>query len=92
VKPVVTGNVQSGNLRYISGNVLTGTKIGEGGYLGYYDSQITVIPEGDYYEFFGWAAPGANKLSFSKTFLSRLLPKKAYRPDTNIMAVREPLL
>lgn len=83
VKPVVKGNVQSGNLRYISGNVLTGTKIGEGGYLGYYDSQITVIPEGDYYEFFGWAAPGANKLSFSNTFLSGLLPKKAYRPDTN---------
>jgi len=81
--PVVNGNVRDGKLRYISGNVLTGTKISADGYLGYYDSQITVIPEGDYYEFFGWALPGADKLSFSKTFVSSLFPKKQYRLDTN---------
>jgi Na+-transporting NADH:ubiquinone oxidoreductase subunit A len=77
------GNVNAVNLRYISGNVLTGTKIEEKGYLGYYDSQVTVIPEGDHFEFFGWAAPGANKLSFSRTFLSGLFPEKVYKPDTN---------
>ena len=58
VTQLVSGNVKAGNLRYISGNVLTGTKISPDGFLGYYDSQITVIPEGNYYEFFGWAAPG----------------------------------
>jgi Na+-transporting NADH:ubiquinone oxidoreductase subunit A len=84
VAPIVKGNVQPGNLRFISGNVLTGTKITGDGYLGYYDSQVTVIPEGDYYEFFGWAAPGVKKFSFSKTFLSKLLPAKNYRLDTNL--------
>jgi len=84
VSAIVKENVRPGNQRYISGNVLTGTKLSADGYLGYYDSQITVIPEGDYYEFFGWAAPGADKLSFSRTFLSVLLPRKSYIPDTNI--------
>jgi Na+-transporting NADH:ubiquinone oxidoreductase subunit A len=63
---------------------LTGTKIESTGYLGYYDSQITVIPEGDYFEFFGWIKPGINKFSFSKTFLSRLFPRKNYNLDTNL--------
>jgi len=83
VSPVVNGNVRMGNLRYISGNVLTGTKIASDGYLGYYDSQVTVIPEGDYFEFFGWAAPGLDKFSFSRTFASSLFPKRNYRLDTN---------
>ncbi len=84
VAPVVKDNVRPGNHRYISGNVLTGTKIKNDGYLGYYDSQITVIPEGNYHEFFGWASPGIKKFSFSKTFLSSLFPQKSYRFDTNL--------
>jgi Na+-transporting NADH:ubiquinone oxidoreductase subunit A len=84
VTPVVTGNIKPGNQRYISGNVLTGTKISPDGFLGYYDSQITVIPEGNYYEFFGWANPGINKYSFSRTFLSSLLPGRSYKLDTNM--------
>ena len=83
IAPVVKNNVKEGNLRYISGNVLTGSKIEPEGFVGYYDSHVTVIPEGDYYEFFGWAKPGADKFSFSKTFLSSLLPQKSYRLDTN---------
>jgi Na+-transporting NADH:ubiquinone oxidoreductase subunit A len=84
ISPLVDNNVKSGHLRYISGNVLTGTMIDSGGYLGYYDSQVTVIPEGDYFEFFGWMKPGINKFSFSKTFASSLIPKKSYNLDTNI--------
>ena len=34
--------------RIISGNVLTGSTVEANGYLGYYDNQITVIPEGNY--------------------------------------------
>jgi len=83
IAELVKNNVMEGNLRYISGNVLTGTHIQPDGYLGYYDSQVTVIPEGDYYEFFGWVLPGLNKFSFSKTYASSLLPKKSYNLDTN---------
>jgi Na+-transporting NADH:ubiquinone oxidoreductase subunit A len=83
VKACTDGNIKTGNVRYISGNILTGTRINNEGFLGYYDSQLTVIPEGDYFEFFGWAVPGVGKLSFSRTFASAFLPKKKYRPDTN---------
>lgn len=75
---------QEVNERYISGNVLTGTKVEKENYLGFYHSQITVIPEGDTFEFFGWATPGLNKFSASKTFLSSLLPKKEYTMTANI--------
>jgi Na+-transporting NADH:ubiquinone oxidoreductase subunit A len=84
ISPLVKDNVSEGNLRYISGNVLSGTGISHNGYLGYYDSQITVIPEGDYYEFFGWLKPGFKKFSFSRTFASSIIPSRSYRLDTNL--------
>jgi Na+-transporting NADH:ubiquinone oxidoreductase subunit A len=84
IDSIVRENVRQGKLRYISGNVLTGTRIEPEGYLGYYDSQVTVIPEGNYYEFFGWMMPGLNKFSFSKTFASSILPRKSYSLDTNL--------
>ncbi len=84
VSSLIKNNVNTGNLRYISGNVLTGTSIGPDGYVGYYDSQVTVIPEGDYFEFFGWMMPGLKKFSFSRTFASSLIPSKGYRFDTNL--------
>jgi Na+-transporting NADH:ubiquinone oxidoreductase subunit A len=83
VYPLLKDNVKQVKSRYISGNVLTGTKIDADGYLGFYDSQITVIPEGDYFEFFGWMMPGVDKFSFYKTFASKLFPKKEYDLDTN---------
>lgn len=72
-----------GAQRIISGNVLTGTKVEADGFLGYYDNQITVIPEGNYYEFMGWGAPGFNKFSASRLFPSFLCPRKKYNLDTN---------
>ena len=72
------------SLRYISGNVLNGTKIVHDGYLGFYHNQVTVIPEGDDYEFFGWALPGLNKFSVSRSFFSWLMPSKKYRLNANI--------
>jgi Na+-transporting NADH:ubiquinone oxidoreductase subunit A len=92
IAPLLAGNIKQGNLRYISGNVLTGLKIRNDGYLGFYDDQFTVIPEGDYSEFFGWAAPGTDKFSFSNTFLSGLLPRKKYRLDTNLHGAERALV
>lgn len=81
---MVSGNVNEGNNRYISGNVLTGQKIEKDGFTGFYNSMITVIPEGDYYEFFGWLLPGFNKFSVSGTYVSWLFPNRKYRLDTNL--------
>jgi Na+-transporting NADH:ubiquinone oxidoreductase subunit A len=84
IAPIVRDNIKPGRLRFISGNVLTGTKIESDGYVGYYDSMVSVIPEGDYFEFFGWAKPGLNKFSFSRTFASKFLPGKVFKLDTNM--------
>ena len=70
--------------RYISGNVLTGTEINTDGYLCFYDNLISVIPEGDHYEFFGWAKLFRPKVySASHAYLSFLTPNKKYALDTN---------
>ena len=71
-------------LRFISGNVLTGQKIVSDGFLGFYDNMVSVIPEGNYYEFMGWMTPGFKKYSFSSSFLSKLMPPKKYSLDTNL--------
>lgn len=84
IVPYVANNVEEGKLRYISGNVLTGTTVGKDGYIGSYDSQITVIPEGDQGEFLGWATPGLHKFSVSKSFFSWLCPKKEYALNANL--------
>lgn len=70
--------------RIISGNVLTGTRVKPQHYLGFYDNLVSVIPEGDEYEFFGWASPGFDKFSASKAFLSKLFPKKEYTLNANL--------
>ncbi|MGP1514478.1 MAG: Na(+)-translocating NADH-quinone reductase subunit A [Bacteroidales bacterium] len=84
---LVDNNVSDKHLRYISGNVLTGTRIEKDGYLGYYDNQITVIEEGDYKEGLGWMKPGLRKFSISKTFLkgfSAFYSKRPVHIDSNV--------
>lgn len=81
---ILKGSLGEGNLRIISGNVLTGKKISQEGSFGFYDNMVTVIPEGDYNEFFGWATPGLKKFSYWRTFLSKLMPGREYRMDTNM--------
>ena len=81
---ILGGNIVAGaHARYISGNVLTGRNVGAEGYLGYYANQITVIPEGDEYEFLGWAMPRFNKFSVSRAYFSWLCPNRKYNLDTN---------
>lgn len=84
VSGILKGNLGEGNLRIISGNVLTGKKISPEGSFGFYDNMVTVIPEGDYHEFFGWATPGLKKFSYWRTFVSKLLPAREYMMDTNM--------
>ncbi len=84
VEDLLSRQIKNQNVRIISGNVLTGTKINKKGFLSYYDNLISVIPEGNYYELFGWALPGLKKFSPSATFFSWLHPKKEVVLDTNL--------
>ncbi len=85
INKIIANNLQSDHVRVISGNVLTGEKISSDGYLGFYDHQVTVIPEGDHYEMFGWVLPTFKKLSFYRALglTSFLNPKKEYALTTN---------
>jgi len=72
------------NVRIISGNILSGKHIKPDGNLDYYSNTVTVIPEGDDYELFGWNKPVFNKISSSRALtFSWLFPKKKYNLDTN---------
>lgn len=87
VTVIVNDNLESENVRVISGNALTGEKIDRNSYLGFYDSQITVLPEGDQYKFFltkGWLGPGFDKYSSHMLFPTWLMKNKKYRLDTNM--------
>ncbi len=79
-------------LRFISGDVLSGEKIELDGFVGYYDDQVTVIPEGDKPELFGWLIPKPDKFSVSRTFFSFLMPWKKYRHNTNIRSGERPFV
>ncbi|WP_347373021.1 Na(+)-translocating NADH-quinone reductase subunit A [Aequorivita sp. Q41] len=70
--------------RVINGDVLTGRKISPKGHLGFYNNVVTVIPEGDDYELFGWNKPVFNKMSTSRALtFSWLSPNKKYDLNTN---------
>tara|TARA_R110000868_G_scaffold22400_9_gene91915 strand:+ start:1266 stop:2687 length:1422 start_codon:yes stop_codon:yes gene_type:complete len=78
------GVAKDGNDRIISGNVLSGKQVKPDGNLDYYSNVISVIPEGDDYEFFGWNKPIFNKISTSRALtFSWLTPKKKYDLNTN---------
>ena len=83
---VFAGNVSTGkNLRYISGNVLTGKQITANGFLGAFHSQVTVIPEGDdVHEMLGWIMPRFDQFSTSHSYFSWLMGKKEYTLDARV--------
>lgn len=78
------GNVTEGiSIRYISGNPLTGRKINKDGVLRAYNSQVTVIPEGDdVHEAFGWASFSPKRYSAGGTYINM---KKKYRMDARTL-------
>ena len=87
INSLTSDNVQFDDTRLISGNVLTGSKVANDGHLGFYDTTVCAIPEGNHKKFFltdGWLSPGFSSFSMSRAFPSWLMPKKTYNLDTNL--------
>jgi Na+-transporting NADH:ubiquinone oxidoreductase subunit A len=85
IADLVSGKIAGDNVRIISGDVLTGTKVKMDGNLGFLSNTVTVIPEGNVFRMFGWmpfASPSVH--SASRTGLSWLMPGKKYAPNTNL--------
>jgi len=89
---IADGGLKAGENRIISGNILTGYQIPPGGYIGFYDAQVTVVPEGGEFEFMGWLAPGFNKFSMSRTFFSWMTPNKKHDLNTNLHGEERPFV
>ena len=81
-----------GDVRVISGDVLSGEAVGREGFLGFYHNQVSVIKEGKYFEMFGWANPiRGRKFSFSRAYPA-FLRRKKYAMDTNENGGERPFL
>ena len=87
----IVGKV-AGNVRIISGNVLTGVKTEADGYLAAGADMLTLIPEGDKYELLGWAMPRMHRFSVSRAYFSWLCPQKKYNLDTNLNGGERPFV
>ena len=75
--------IMPGEVRVISGSVLTGTKAtGPHAYLGRYHLQVSVLREGREKDFLGWAMPGKNKFSVTRSFLGHLFKGQLFNMTT----------
>jgi len=85
IKKFLENNLKNDHVRCISGNVLTGTRIDKDGHIGFFDHVVSVIPEGDQFEFLGWIKPSASKLSFGRAWglFSFLKAKSEFVLDSN---------
>lgn len=91
----IKDNVKSENVRYITGNVLTGEQIQADECLGFYHNTFTVIPDGDDFVFMGSFAPDKKRLSFHKAIglLSFLNNKNhEYAPSANMNGEHRPFV
>jgi Na+-transporting NADH:ubiquinone oxidoreductase subunit A len=83
---LVQGNIINKELRYISGDALTGRDVGKDGHLCFYDSTVTLIPESVDGDFIGWMLPGLTKESSYRVFLSGMpfMKNKRFAADTKL--------
>lgn len=83
----VLNQFEAKNWRIISGSVLNGhnTKEESGAmdYLSRYHYQISIIPEGDIRELFGWLKPGLKKFSITGAYLSKFFGARRFNINTN---------
>lgn len=83
VESFLKDNLTNETVRVVSGDVLSGKQIEANGYLGFYDDQLTVLEEGDYYEMFGWLLPLSPRPSVSGTYPNGLFKGFKFKANTN---------
>ncbi len=80
----VADKLASDNVRIINGNPLTGIAVKTTDSIGFYNNEVTILPEGNQYRFLGWMPFKDNFIhSVSRTSLS-FLSNKEYTLNTNL--------
>ncbi len=83
LEELTDNELMPGEVRVISGSVLSGTEAsGPHAFLGRYHQQVSVLREGRDKELFGWAMPGKNKFSVTRSFLSHLFKGQLFNMTT----------
>lgn len=80
---LLAGEVASGQVRVISGSVLSGHRAaGPLAWLGRYHDQLTLIAENRDREFLHWMRPGASKYSSERAYAGHLLHRDGFALTT----------
>ncbi len=83
ISELVAGEIVGSAVRVVSGSVLSGHRAaGWAAWLGRYDSQITVLPEGCPREFLSFMRPGIGKYSATRSFVGNLFGSREYSLST----------
>ena len=81
---LANNEMMPGEVRLLSGSVLSGTQAsGPHGYLGRYHVQVSALREGRDKELFGWAMPGKNRFSVTRSFLGHLFSNQLFNMTTS---------
>ena len=67
IETFLSDNLHIDDNRIISGDILTGKESDLNGYLGYYDTTVSVVPNSNEREFLGLLKPGNDKTRYSVT-------------------------
>jgi len=73
---------EEGEVRQVSGSVLSGAATGAEGFLGYYDHTLLAIKEDREKKFLGWLTPGLKSHSLTRCYATSIAPPKEYELTT----------
>jgi Na+-transporting NADH:ubiquinone oxidoreductase subunit A len=80
---LIKDELLSGEVRVISGSVLSGRRAADwAAYIGRFHLQVAVVAEGRQREFMGWIAPGKNKFSAMRVFISSFTRNRLFNLTT----------
>jgi len=86
-------HIEKSETRIISGDFLSGTAVPSDSFLRMHDRGFTVLPEDRERHFMGWIAPGHNRLSASRTFISKWIGHgRSWALGTNQRGESRPLV
>jgi Na+-transporting NADH:ubiquinone oxidoreductase subunit A len=84
IEELIEGELRDGENRVISGSVLSGVQAcGPHAFLGRSHLQITALTEGREKALFGWAMPGKDKFSVTRTTLGHFLKRRLFHFTTD---------
>ncbi|MDB2614316.1 Na(+)-translocating NADH-quinone reductase subunit A, partial [Chlamydiales bacterium] len=92
VSALIDGRIPKGSIRCISGDPLTGTQVETEGFMGFYETAFSVIPENTDQEMFHFFRPGISKYTASRTYVTGHLKGYKYPFSTNQHGERRPFI